>query len=248
MSLNGSKCKIMHFGKVNPEKVYYFEENGKKLTLETTDVERDLGIMITNDGKWAAKVEVAVNRASWVLFRIRKTFRFFDMNLCKKLYPTFVRPHLEFASAAWNTLLKGEIKKVEGVQRRATGMVFELRGLEYEERLERLGYTDLDKRRKRGDLIQLYKITKGLEEVEIDANMNMGINNLGRPKRSHAYQIEKEISRGCSMRDGFLPNRTATTWNLLPPDVVEAETVVSFKSKLDAHWMSREMRRSVYRV
>ena len=32
MSLNGSKCKIMHFGKVNPQKVYYIEENGKKYT------------------------------------------------------------------------------------------------------------------------------------------------------------------------------------------------------------------------
>jgi len=42
-----------------------------------------------------------------------------------------VRPHLEFASSVWNTLNKREISKIEGVQRRATGMVVELKGLEY---------------------------------------------------------------------------------------------------------------------
>ena len=51
----------MHFGKGNPQKVYYIDENGKKLTLKTTDVERDLEIMITNDGKCAAQVVAAVN-------------------------------------------------------------------------------------------------------------------------------------------------------------------------------------------
>jgi len=54
---------------------------------------------------------------------------------------------LEFASTVWNALSKKEIKKIEGVQRRATGMVQELKGLEYPERLEKLGYTDLETRR-----------------------------------------------------------------------------------------------------
>jgi len=31
-------------------------------------------------------------------------------------------PHLKFASLVWNTMSKKEIKKIEGVQRNATGM------------------------------------------------------------------------------------------------------------------------------
>ena len=44
------------------------DDDGNKMELETTEVEKDLGIMIT------AQVEAAVNRASWILGRIRKTF------------------------------------------------------------------------------------------------------------------------------------------------------------------------------
>ena len=49
--------------------------------LSTTEVERDLGIMITADGKNKAQVE-----ASWILGRIKRTFKYFDIHLFKKLY------------------------------------------------------------------------------------------------------------------------------------------------------------------
>ena len=69
---------------------------------------------------------------------MRKTFRFFDKMLFKLLYPTFIRPHLEFASSAWNKLNEGDIEKIETVQRRATSMVFETRSMNYSERLKEL--------------------------------------------------------------------------------------------------------------
>ena len=67
----------------------------------------------------------------------------------------------------WNNLSAAETKKIEGVQHRATGMVIELRGMSYYQRLEKLGFTDLESRRKRRDLIQLFKIIKGFEDVDI---------------------------------------------------------------------------------
>ncbi len=122
-------------------------------------------------------------------------------------------------------------------------MVVELKGLEYGERLKRLGYTNLELRRKRGDSIQLYKVSKGLEEV--DLGMTIGRGNVG---RSLTHQIAKEICGNCNIRGKFLPKRTATTWNLLLSYVVNAVSVNGFKSKLDAHMASGSPRRSVYQV
>ncbi len=47
----------------------------------------------------------------------------------------------------WNTFSKREIRKIEGVQRRATGMVLEYQGLEYDDRLKRLGFNDMENSR-----------------------------------------------------------------------------------------------------
>ena len=51
--------------------------------------------------------------------------------------------------------------------------------------------------------------------------------------RSHKYQIEREIFKNCPMRNNFLPNRSATTWNNLPTYVAEAKSVNSFKAGFD---------------
>jgi len=64
---------------------------------------------------------------------------------------------LNLASSLWNKFNKREIGKIE----RFRG------GMEYEDRLNGLGYTDIEYRRKRGDFIKLYKISKGFEEVEL---------------------------------------------------------------------------------
>ena len=47
---------------------------------------------------------------------------------------------------------------VEGVQRRASKIVWGMENLDYEERLNRLGLMRLDRRRVRSDLLETFKI------------------------------------------------------------------------------------------
>jgi len=47
MCLNDLKCKVMHFGKNNPKKVHVINQNGVEIALEATEVEKDLGVMVT---------------------------------------------------------------------------------------------------------------------------------------------------------------------------------------------------------
>ena len=75
----------------------------------------------------------------------------------KKLYTTFVRPHLEYAQAVWSPHLKKNINILENVQIRATKIVDGLAYLDYPERLKKLDLPTLVYRRARGDMIEVFK-------------------------------------------------------------------------------------------
>ncbi len=58
------------------------------------------------------------------------------------------------------------MKKVEGVQWRATKIILELRDKPYQERLQSLNLYLMEYRRKRGDMIQAYKILKKIDRID----------------------------------------------------------------------------------
>jgi ribonuclease P/MRP protein subunit RPP40 len=244
MCLNSGKCKVMHLGNKNPVRSYYVENGDERVPLGVTEAEKDLGIMVANNGKTKLQAEKAIHKANHELGKMRKTFRFFNIKLFRILYPTYIRPQLEFASSAWNVLSKESVNKMESIQGRATKMVFELRTLSEQDRLTALGLTTLEVRRKRGDLIQLFKIMNKMEEVDID--MGMGNNISGGVGRRHGHQIQRERTGSYPMRNFSLPNRNATTWNILPQRVVNVESVNDFKTELDEHIKSIAWRRSIY--
>ena len=57
---------------------------------------------------------------------------------------------------------------LEKVQRRATKMVDGYRGKEYEERLKKIELTTLEMRREKADLLEVFKILKGMEGLDRD--------------------------------------------------------------------------------
>jgi len=65
---------------------------------------------------------------------------------------------------------------------------------------------------------------------------------------NHGHQIEKAIPGSNPMRNFSLPNRTATTWNILPSEVVRSDAVDIFKKRIDEHMRSPNWRRSIYRI
>ena len=100
-----------------------------------------------------------------------------------------------------------------------------------------------------GDLIQTYKIINKIEEVDID--MGTGHNFMvggGNPTRRHGHLIELEKWGSNSTRNKSLPNRSATTWNILPSEVLIAETVNVFKVRIDKYMSTPAFRRSIYTV
>ena len=84
------------------------------------------------------------------------------------LYRALVRPQLEYCVQYWSPFLRKDILALEGVQRSFTRLIPEMRGVDYEERLSRLGLYSLEFRRLRGDLMETYKMMRGLDRVEVE--------------------------------------------------------------------------------
>ena len=82
-------------------------------------------------------------------------------------------------------------------------------------------------------------------------DMGMGRNirtRGGGTTRNHGYQIEREGQGSNPVRNYSLPNRNTNTWNILPPEIVEADAVNVFKERLDRHMKSTAWRQSIYRT
>ena len=93
--------------------------------------------MITSeDLKQKKQVAKVVKSANRLLGMIRRTITCRNKRNILNLYKTLVRPILDYGAAVWSPHQKGDIEKVEKIQRRATRMIEEIRYLPYEDRLE----------------------------------------------------------------------------------------------------------------
>ena len=126
---------------------------------------------------------------------------------------------------------------LEKVQRRATKLIYNIRNWSYEKRLKYLDMYSLDRRRKRGDLIEAFKILNGFEDVEQDLFFQRSQTNH---LRGHRMKLFKKRSVKLCQRSLF-SQRVVSEWNNLPPDVIEASSIASFKKKLDDHRDAAEM-------
>ena len=82
---------------------------------------------------------------------------YLDADNLTLLFKSLVRPHLEYANVAWTLSYKGDLKKLEDVQWRATRLLPSLSGLDNTTRLQKLKLPSIAFRRRREDMTEVYK-------------------------------------------------------------------------------------------
>jgi len=84
---------------------------------------------------------------------IKRTISYKNKDIMLNLYKTLVGLHLEFCTPVWSPHYKKDKILLERIRRRFTRMIPELKNMDYESRLNRLGLWSLEERRNRADLI-----------------------------------------------------------------------------------------------
>ena len=89
ITLNPKKSKIMHIGKQNHRRPFFIvEENGSMNRLNTTESEKDLGVIVCASGSWTNQVNFTASKGNRALGMMRRTFRRWTTELAKLVYQT----------------------------------------------------------------------------------------------------------------------------------------------------------------
>jgi len=99
--------------------------------------------------------------------------------------------------------------------------------------LKQLGIYSLEKRRLRGDLIEVYKILNEKERVDKDKFFQPALDIYG--LIGHSQKLFKPRCR-TTARKTFFSNRIIEEWNRLPQHVIDSSSVNVFKNHLDEAW------------
>ena len=154
-----------------------------------------------------------------------------------------VRSHFDYAMVIWNPHTVKYIESIEGVQRRATKMVPEIKNLSYPERLKHLklpAMALLAYRRARGDMIEVYKIIHEIYDSKTTGNILKLRNKIQLSLRGHNYILEHKRLYN-PMRVNYFANRVVNNWNSLPECIVETGSLNIFKNSLDRLWSNQDL-------
>ena len=231
LPFNTTKCKVMHFGTKNPQRKYRMKNH----TLESTEQEKDLGVMIDPTLKFHIHTAAATKKANQILGLVKKTYTTRDATSISTLYKSMVRPHLEYGNTIWGPFFVGDAKTIEAVQRRATKLIPELKSQPYKSRLKALKLPSLFYRRKRGDMLQAYKIMNGMVRLNKE---DLFLPSRLEQTRGHHQKIAKGKATKLIRINAF-SQRIINDWNSLPVNVIKADSLNIFKNRLDDFWSDK---------
>ena len=224
MTFNVDKCKTMHLGYGNKDMEYLLDNK----VLASVNCEKDLGVWITDDLKPVYHITEACKKANRMLGLLKRTIVHKDPYILVTLYKSLVRPHLEYCCSAWSPYYLKDKECLERVQHRFTRLFKEFKDLDYYARLRQLRLWSLEERRNRADLIEVFKLCKGLTSIPLERFFDL---DTGGRTRGHSLKLRKP-SCHTNVRKYFFSIRVINRWNSLGQEAVESTSINSFKKHL----------------
>ena len=224
---------MMHLGKNNPRHRYTIQNGDNRSELSVTICEKDLGVYIDPLLNFNEHISYTLKKARSITGMILRHIKGRTKDILIPLFIGLVRPILEYGNPVWCPMLRKDIDSIEKIQRNFTKRISGLNNLPYTDRLKALNLPSLEYRRKRGDMIETYKIIHGMyDSVTTKSLITRNINSITRSNTNKLYKPRCNTKKF----QHFFCNRIINNWNSLPTKIVCAESLNVFKNTLDKHW------------
>ena len=180
---------------------------------------------------WDKQVQKVVAKGNKALGFIRRNVGSCPEEVKKQAYLALVRPHLEYASSAWDPHLQKYILQIEMVQRRAARFIksnYSRDPCTVTTLLEQLELPPLSTRRKIARITRLHKAIHEKVAIPIPSYINKPTrtSRFHHPKRYIQIRPKKDV-----YKYSFFP-RTIRDWNQLSDELLDIESSEEFKSRL----------------
>ena len=152
------------------------------------------------------------------------------------LWNSLIQSKLDYCSQLWSPNDQASISKLEGVARSFTTRVSGMEGLDYWERLAKLGMYSQERRRERYQIIFIWKLSQGLVggySLQFQHSIRRGTTVVVPPMAARSPVAVRRA------KEASLQVKGARLYNLMPQNLRDMKdvTVDTFKSKLDS-WLS----------
>ena len=224
LSLALNKTVLLHLGNNNPHRKYLISGT----PLESVNRIKDLGVLITDDLDFEQHCRNLAHKGHFIANSIFSAFQTRSTEFLTQMFKTYVRPTLEYATEVWSPIEIGDIDLIERVQRRFTKRIPSVRHLPYPERLRELDLVSLEERRIKADLIQMFKMSKGMSFLKFD-DLFERVSERARlryPNRVRPQPARNRIRKQC------FSVRTVHPWNHLDSELSSSTKLSTFRNKL----------------
>ena len=214
----------------------------EKININMVNEERDLGVLFDDSLTFTRHIADIAKKANSKLGIIKRSFTSLDESSFTQLYKSIVCPSLEYCSTVWSLIYKKDEDILEKVKQRATKIIPTIRNLEYTERLKHLKLPTLTFRRQRADMLQLFKMMRGIDNVEVEKFFKIREKTS---TRGHQFKIQKLHAKS-KARQNIFSFRSINCWNSLPSRVVDSQSINQFKTQLKKHWSDHPLKYRPY--
>ena len=211
-----------------------------------------LGVLLSNDHKWAPHIAKITGKASATLGLLKRNLKQTPEHCRKTAYVSLIRPTLEYASSVWDPYYNKDITKLEQLQRKAVRFIVGDYTSQHDGfitgKMEELNLQSLKERRRTIRLVLLFKVVSGLVPA-IDITQYLTPQRSRRRVKPAIYKdyvvlnlIDKQVVNNSKcfkvptgnteqFNNSFFV-RTVADWNQLDNNIVTSKTVTQFKQAL----------------
>ena len=192
--------------------------------LESEEIVKLLGIHIDKKLKFEHHINVILKKANSKLYALMRVSKYLSQEKLRLLLKSFIEAQFNYCPLIWMCHSRALNNKINKLHERALRVVYKDKSLTFEQMLLRDGSFTIHQRNLQKLAIEMYEVKNGLSPaimVNLFTLKEQGNGDFVIPQ-------VKTVNRGVET----IRYRGPLTWNMVPEDIRNAESLSIFKNKI----------------